>query len=323
MFKFLSLAKRKIVRFIASLAQDYLPLEKLLCHLCKNSFFRKTLKLEAIAYAYLTNLQQPELRLANLKGYPIWVNIAEYQGLFLYFFQDFLEPWSSFITETLINPGDTCVDIGANMGSYTFLMASQASPSGRIYAFEPLQNLYHNLLNSVKLNALEDTIVVENYSVHSCSQEVLKIYVSTDARNSGISSKICYGDFLNEQNFIESSTIAFADYGQANAIDHCHFVKIDVEGSELEVIRGMSDCLANQKVDYLLVEQAAGSETQKILNQFGYQHWFIDENKCLLLHQDRVAERQFGNYLFVSPNCFQIFQKNYIPYFETAAIPYG
>jgi len=310
-------AKHSLSHAIAKLTQSFPFLEKNLQFLYQFPFFRKTLKLEAIAYAYLTSFQEPELRLATYNNYQFWVNIAEYQGLFLYFFQEFLEPWSSFITKSLISASDICVDIGANMGSYTFLMAHQVSSKGHIYAFEPLPHLAQNLVGSVAFNQLEDTITIENCSVDSVAENTVKIYTSNDIRNSGISSRICYGDFLNEDCFIESPTVTLQDYCQKQKIKHCHFIKIDVEGSELDVIKGMINLLANGCVDYLLIEQFSGSETQEILNHFGYANWFIDEKRCKLVAN--IPDGKFGNYLFVNPRDIKSFEQDYIEWLETAA----
>lgn len=308
--------KYNLTHAIAKLTQSSPFLEKQLQFFYQFPFFRKTLKLEAIAYAYLTSFQEPELRLATYHNYQFWVDIAEYQGLFLYFFQEFLEPWSCFVTKKLISAGDICMDIGANMGSYTFLMADRVSDEGHIYAFEPLPNLAQNLLNSVALNQLEDIVTIENYSVDSSSENTVKIYISNDVRNSGISSKICYGDFLNKDDFIESSTVSLQDYCQQQGIEHCDFIKIDVEGSELDVVKGMTNLLANGSVDYLLIEQFSGSETEAILNHFGYQNWFIDEKGCKLIAD--FPPQQFGNYLYVNSRHIESFERDRAEWIEAA-----
>ncbi|MDY6781648.1 MAG: FkbM family methyltransferase [Cyanobacteriota bacterium] len=293
--------KETLLNSLADLVASNANAERILCGFCANSFARDRLKLSAIAYRYISKLDQPKFRIAQLDGYKMWVNIAEYQGLFLYFFRQQLEPASTKLASLLLHPGDTCIDAGANLGSYTFLMASRVGDRGRVYAFEPQPKLYKTLLDSIDLNGFNKIIIPDSRALSDRSGQTLKIYLSEDIRNSGISSKIRYGDFLDENCFIETQTVALNDYWKEQQIEQCHLLKIDVEGAERDVLQGAIDLLKNQRIHYLLVEQAAHSEAHRILNSCGYRGWKINELNQTLTPEQNVERGSFGNHLFVSP----------------------
>jgi FkbM family methyltransferase len=292
-------------------------LERMLCALCANSFARNQLKFGAIAYRYISNLDHPEFRIAQLGRYKMLVNIAEYQGLFLYFFRQQLEPVSTQLASLLLRPGHTCIDAGANLGSYTFLMASQVGDRGRVYAFEPQPDLYKIILDSIALNHFDQIITADPRALSHQSGQILKIYLSEDIRNSGISSKNCYGDFLNKDHFVQASTITLSDYWKEQKIDECHLLKLDVEGAGGDVIQGATDLFQNQRIHYLIVEQAAQSDAHKLLNSYGYCSWKIDETSKILTPEKDIKSSTFGNYLFVSPSQIESFKAQYSQWLQT------
>lgn len=292
--------KRKTIQWTAAITRRWSWLEAGIVRLCRSRFARRYLKVSAIAYAYL-RLKQSELRLATLRNYRLWVDLTEYQGIFLYFFGTPLEPFTSQIATTLVKPGDTCIDLGANMGSYTFLLAHQVGSTGRVYAFEPQPNLLRLLTRSMIANGWQQRIQLEPYAVSECSHQQLRLYVSGDPCNSGITSMTLYGDFLRADRFIEAETIALDDYVTKQQIQTCHLLKIDIEGAELLALRGMTQLLRQQRIHYLLIEQAAGSAAEQLLLDCGYQGWFIDESTQQLRPLTGLKPGCFGNYLFVRP----------------------
>ena len=54
----------------------------------------------------------------------------------------------------LVNPGDTVVDVGANVGTVTLAQANRVGPSGVVHAFEPQRIIHQLLATSLTLNGL-------------------------------------------------------------------------------------------------------------------------------------------------------------------------
>ena len=292
--------KRTIIRNVALSILGKSSLENLLYYLCSNKFISNKLRLGSIPFSYLSILDKPEPRVADMGNYKVWVNISDYLGMKLYFFREHTEPFAAWLASELINPEDVCIDIGANMGSYTFLMANKVGHKGRVVAFEPHPDLYKLLVNSVNINQFNDFVSVDNRALYSHSGDTLKFYVSENINNSGHSSLVNHGVSVSEDNFIQVQTVTLTDYCQASGIEKCHLVKIDVERAEAAVLQGMKEMLKNQQINYIILEQNAGSESQDFLDSMGYTCWLIDENQKALVSSQLVEIGYFSNYLFAS-----------------------
>src|SRR5688500_1390243 len=55
-----------------------------------------------------------------------------------------------------VRPGDTVLDIGANIGTHTVAIAHKVGPTGRVYAFEPQRRIFQMLCGNVAVNALNN-----------------------------------------------------------------------------------------------------------------------------------------------------------------------
>lgn len=302
--------KTFLLKKIASIIIGSMIIEKILVYLSSKPFIRKKIKIGAIAMAYMSSLNKPEYRIADLVRYKIYVNITEYLGTSLYFFKENPEIFSAYLVSELLVNDDVCIDIGANMGSYTFLMANQVKQC-KVFAFEPNPDLYAMLLKSIYLNQVSKLVVVEKLAIYSKSGETLKFYYSNNPHNSGTSSLVNHGVYVKEDNFILIKTITLNDYFKDNLIDKCKLVKIDVERAELEVIKGMSELLQQQRISYIILEQMAGSEAQYLLESFGYNGWLIDETGQVLVDTKLVEDDYFGNFIFVSSICLDEFKNKY------------
>ena len=65
----------------------------------------------------------------------------------------------------LIEPGQTIVDLGANMGFYTLQFARSVGPAGHVHAFEPLERNRAKLFRNVALNGFEDRVTINPEAV--------------------------------------------------------------------------------------------------------------------------------------------------------------
>ena len=59
-----------------------------------------------------------------------------------------------YFVSRYLRPGDAVMDVGANMGIYTLLMAAAVGPTGRLLAFEPGEGAFEILTANVRLNQL-------------------------------------------------------------------------------------------------------------------------------------------------------------------------
>jgi FkbM family methyltransferase len=140
---------------------------------------------------------------------------------------------------------DTFYDIGANIGFFTLLAAKLVGPEGTVIAFEPLPSNVEQLQKNVALNNYTNVAVV---AAAVSAEETVGQFSLTDARDAGR---------LVEENSDESNVRVPVTTVDATWRDgRLHppsMIKIDVEGEEINVLRGCRETLISHR-PVLLVE---------------------------------------------------------------------
>jgi FkbM family methyltransferase len=273
--------------------------ERALVALCRRGPVRRALRVGAIAIAYSRVIDRPEIRVAELDGYRLAVNVGEHLGLGPYFFGDTGTHWP---TPLLISPGGTCVDAGANFGHTTFFAASRLGPSGRAIAFEPNPACAALIRRSIQLNRFEDRVTVDPRALWHTSGERLPLLISPLRDNSGISSLLVHTPELQGATSVEVETVRLDDAAGAMGIARIDLMKVDVERAEQHVLRGAERLLAAAAIDHLIVEMYSDDPCADQLRGCGYRGYRIAPGR---LEPAPGAERVFGDYLWVSPRAFE------------------
>jgi len=300
--------KARAARILASQLRSIPPLEKAFCHLCSRRVLRTWFRLGGIAFAYLGILREPEMRVAQLGRYKMHVNIAEPSGITAYFYRDSGTLW---IAAEIIGEGDTCIDAGANMGHYTLLMASKVGPEGRVVAFEPQPQYFKTIIDSVRLNNFDDFVSVDSRALWDRSDQSLKFYLSHNPHNSGTSSLVNHGVYLSDDRTVRVDTIRLSDYLQRVGIKNCKLLKIDVERAELQLLHGASEFLMDRRIDYIILEMFADSDSHEFLQSLNFSCFWIDPHNRRLLSPEKLDPGHFGDYLFVNPDRLLDFGEKY------------
>jgi len=144
------------------------------------------------------------------------------------------EPHVSRVFAERLRPGMAVLDIGANIGYFTFLAAARVGPSGRVWAIEPNRKNVAFLLASRARNGFSQVAIIQ--AAASDRWEVLSL--STDYSNGAALEAAG----LEPDQFIEPVMALPLDacLPRSPRID---VVKIDVEGAEGKALRGMLDLL--------------------------------------------------------------------------------
>lgn len=132
-------------------------------------------------------------------------------------------------------------DVGANFGLYAIL-AAKALPGLEVEAFEPVARTRAKLALNVSLNALEGRVHVHGLALSDRTGEA---EIAIDPRSSGLSSLSPSAAERARRDFAESARVPVARLDDLSPPrDAVIAFKIDVEGHEAEVLRGMSGTLA-------------------------------------------------------------------------------
>ncbi len=193
-------------------------------------------------------------------------------------------PTTQFVLEHL-RPGDRFVDIGAYQGYFSVLAASVVGEDGKVIAFEANPEPCQYLEQSIVRNGFADRISVVNAALSSEGEGAKEFYLSSRPRNAGMSSfSPTFAGYRDEQavdaaKSIKVRCLAFDDWLAENPLGAIRIVKIDVEGWDLEVLKGMQSTLEKTPPAYLVVETEPGSEVESFLRGYGYEPKTLSEGK--------------------------------------------
>lgn len=214
------------------------------------------------------------------------------------------ESTTTAIVKKILKPGDTAVDIGANIGYFSLLFSQCVGSSGQVFSYEPVPGLASILRNNAELNGF-DRITLSNLALSDHDGHAL-FHVGPED-NSGLSS-------LRQP---RGSTVMFdvklARFDKMfNDSNNIALVKIDVEGAELAVLRGMKEYLCHRR-PYILIEvtdkflKEMGDDEQGLLAfmlSFGYYCYVIGDARVDLLHTQQGHLPNQWNALFSPENIF-------------------
>jgi FkbM family methyltransferase len=149
--------------------------------------------------------------------------------------------------------GDIVVDVGAHIGKYTLIASKMVGPHGKVVAIEAHPENYEILKKNIALNKLTNVIAL-NFAVSS-KEAMVKLYEHGQEEGFTIYNTIMTGRIMaNNQNYVEVHAKTLDSILLENAIKEVNWIKIDVEGAELEVLRGALNTLSNSRSLSLLIE---------------------------------------------------------------------
>ncbi len=142
---------------------------------------------------------------------------------------------TAFLRQTFF-PGMVLLDIGANVGFYTAIGAHIAGPQGQVIALEPDPENFRYLEETVRANGLQNVRCLQLAAADHIGPA--KLYVSTDNRGD---NRLYSNELASDTIEVQATTVdhLLEELG----INHVDVVKLDVQGAEGWVLRGMKSTL--------------------------------------------------------------------------------
>jgi FkbM family methyltransferase len=136
----------------------------------------------------------------------------------------------------VVRPGAVVFDVGANVGAYALVFAEWVGPRGRVYAFEPAPDAREGLLTHLRLNHLDDRVEVSDAAMSSAvGRAAFGLHPSGGASSLQI-------DSVDRARVIEVPAETLDHFCASRGVQP-DVIKIDVEGAELDVLRGGRETL--------------------------------------------------------------------------------
>lgn len=203
----------------------------------------------------------------------------------------------------ILKPGMTFVDVGANVGYYSFIASSLVGKHGYVFSFEPSEIAYKSFIDNIVRNRIGN---IHPRCIALGSEEGKMELFSADGLPDN-TYNIHSPSFLDrkDQHYLKEGKIGvnmgvkqvttLDIFCKDFALDHIDFIKIDVEGMEFSVLKGMKSLLDNKRVDYIMIEFleekgcvfAEGSESKAI-------HDFISSYAFRIIHKKQYNEKYWN-----------------------------
>lgn len=244
------------------------------------------------------------LRLLHVPlGFDLLVDPGDYISILLVRDGVFEAPESDLVTRIIRN-GDICIDAGCQIGYYSCLLATLVGETGRVYSFDASPQACHSTRRNLALNGLYCAEVIQ--AALADSSGTVPFHISTDDQT-GLSS---LGPIPACKETISVPCLRLEEFLNERRIDRVRLLKIDVEGAEEQVLRGLGHVLADHIIDYVLVEcfderlSLLNTSTEAVvgvLKSAGYIPWeYGTQNSAGWSKQVEVRSRGDCNYLFTS-----------------------
>ncbi len=196
-----------------------------------------------------------------------------------------LEPKLQYLFRRFVRPGDTALDIGANSGFHTVCLSQIVGEEGLVHAFEPVVFNYNKLVTNLHLNGIEN-VRTHPYALGNVNQKqmmnVIREGEFEQGNHSLAANEKIEGTLKDKVVPTEVQVRRLDDV--LLGLDRLDFIKIDVEGFEIEVLRGGLGLL-NRFQPIIIMEWVEGR----------MRHIGVDPKDFLPLFDD--------NYIFFEINC--------------------
>ncbi|MDQ7001998.1 MAG: FkbM family methyltransferase [Ghiorsea sp.] len=157
----------------------------------------------------------------------------------------YFEPEDVAVFRKFIRPGCTVLDVGANIGQYALLAAKLMGDDGQVYAFEPSVDVRERLEKNIALNDFQH-IEVLPCAVAATSGR-MKFFAANEEGNQGVGSLLPAEQSRSQirtATGIDVDVVSLDDFCAARKLLQVDFLKIDVEGYDLEVLKGAAKLMA-------------------------------------------------------------------------------
>lgn len=194
------------------------------------------------------------------------------------------ESWIRVVVQNLIQPGDHIIEVGANFGFYTIMMAHRVGPAGSLISFEGNPSLAELVRKSTRFNGYHDRVRVVAKAASDAGGMVGFI---VSRRNAGGGALGSDSSSLGEDSQLISVPAVRLD--DECLRDDVRLIRLDAEGSEPLILRGAERILRNPHIVVVLewdvAQMTARADVPAFvdwLNGQGFRFWRIQYDSTLV-----------------------------------------
>lgn len=254
---------------------------------------------------------QGEITVQTSDGRELIIDSSNGSYKYIYFLGAY-EPVISGLFNALVQPGDICLDVGANIGWYSTLFQKLVGENGEVHAFEPVPPIFEHLRRNVEINEPPYNVRLNNFALGDIETDVeLHIFPDLPAGHASIGT-------FNRADYetFPSRMLTLNGYLEENKIENIKLVKIDIEGSELMMLKGATNLFLQENLPILEIEMALATSSdfnylpndliQFIRDHADYRFFAIDERNGSLKEIDHFDKEDIGANVLCLPTNFDL-----------------
>lgn len=190
------------------------------------------------------------LRVKTHHGFDMVVNPLQNKGVdSSIYYNGTYEAGTLHVIILSLRKGDVFIDAGANIGLMSLAAAKKVGPEGKVHAFEPVPDVFAQLRQNAAINTA-DNIQLHNLALGSKSER--RAIYEQDHINKGSASLVQPAAESSAKHMVDVDTIdRFRDSIKSKTI---RMIKADVEGWELDVLKGGEKLLSTSNAPILCIE---------------------------------------------------------------------
>lgn len=181
--------------------------------------------------------EHPVVTFKTKHDFYLKVNLRNAEHQRMYFYGEHDERYEIRNLKRILRPGDTCWDIGANIGFYSCLFASLVGKTGRVVAFEPASKTAQFLRENIALNRANAQVMVVSKAIGNAVTKLQLFFQAPELAEGTATLR----EKLGGQN----------EWVDVDTLDNLYltlpvpdFIKIDVEGYQAELFAGGKEFFA-------------------------------------------------------------------------------
>jgi len=218
------------------------------------------------------------------------------------------EPVSMAALERFLSPGTVFLDVGANVGLYTLMGSRSVGPTGHVYSFEPSSRELAVLRRNVSISECPNVTVVPAAVADRMGTGTLHVAAGRHRGQNTLAPSFGYPG-VDEEREEPVAIVCLDELYRVGDIRRPDVIKIDAEGSELQVFQGAKALLreampvvAFEVNDTLLrASGASPGAVADFLIALGYRLHRLDDDTGELVRVERLDDTPSENFLALPP----------------------
>jgi FkbM family methyltransferase len=222
------------------------------------------------------------------------------------------------VIKYLISPGDHVVDIGANIGWYSVFLSRLVEHQGKVYSFEPVPLTFELLAFSIKKLKLNNVKLFDCAISDVDGSKTIQVPKWAYGGDNFYQARIVDREMIKPQltHYSVQTKSLFSIF--SHSPKPLSFIKCDVEGHELSVVKGAGKLLGQFKPQWLVEvsDDPENTESQawkmfELFKNEGYSAWWFDTKK---LRKRLPGDKSTNYFFFTDSHISSIVRKGYLLY---------